>query len=62
MFSSSDPSELCDKLKLSLQQKQAGNVFNLIDEEIVAIVDKLLEYECISNKQHKQILIKGNLF
>ena len=58
---SSDPNELCDRLKLLLQQKHGGNNSNLIDEEIVAIVDKLLEYNCISKKQHKQILIKCNL-
>ena len=58
---SSDPNELCDRLKLLLQEKQAGNNSNIINEEIVAIVDKLLEYKCISKKQHKQILIKCNL-
>ena len=58
---SSDPNELCDRLKLLLQEKHAGNNSNLIDEEIVAIVDKLLEYKCISKKQHKQILFKCNL-
>ena len=58
---SSNPNEICDRLKLLLQEKHAGNNSNLIDEEIVAIVDKLLEYKCISKKQHKQILIKYNL-
>ena len=58
---SSDPNELCDRLKLLLQEKHAGNNSDLINEEIVAIVDKLLEYKCISKKQHKQILIKCNL-
>ena len=58
---SSDPNELCDRLKLLLQEKNAGNNSNIINDEIVAIVDKLLEYKCISKKQHKQILIKCNL-
>ena len=58
---SSDPDELCDRLKLLLQEKHGGNNSNLIDEEIVVIVDKLLEYKCISKKQQKQILIKCNL-
>ena len=58
---SSDPDELCDRLRLLLQQKHAGNNSNLINDEIVAIVDKLLEYKCISKKQHQQILIKCNL-
>ena len=58
---SSDPDELCDRIKLLLQEKHGGNNSNLIDEEIVVIVDKLLEYKCISKKQHKQILNKCNL-
>ena len=58
---SSDPNELCDRLKLLLQEKNAGNNSDIINDEIVAIVDKLLEYKCISKKQHKQILIKCNL-
>ena len=61
IFLSSDSNELCDRLKSLLQEKHAGNNSNLIDEEIVAIIDKLLEYKCISKKQHKQILIKCNL-
>ena len=55
---SSDPNELCDRLKLLLKEKHASNNSNIINDEIVAIVDKLLEYKCISKKQHKQILIK----
>ena len=58
IFLSSDPNELCDRLKLLLQEKQAGNNSDIINEEIVAKVDKLLEYKCISKKQHKQVLLK----
>ena len=58
---SSNPDELCDRLKLLLQEIQGGNNSDLINKEIVAIVDKLLEYKCITKKQHKQILIKCNL-
>ena len=61
IFLSSDPDELCNRLKLLLQKKHAGNNSDMINDEIVAIVDKLLEYKCISKKQHKQILIKCNL-
>ena len=61
LFLSSDPDKLCNRLKLLLQEKHAGNISNLINEEIVAIVDKLLEYKCIIKKQHNQILIKCNL-
>ena len=48
IFLSSDPNELCDRLKLLLQEKHAGNNSNINNEEIFAIVDKLLEYNCIS--------------
>ena len=61
IFLSSDPNELCDRLKVLLQEKQAGNNSDIINEEIIAVVEKLLEYKCISKKQHKQILIKCNL-
>ena len=61
IFLSSDPDELCERLKLLLQEKHAGNNSDKINDEIVAIVDKLLEYKCITKKQHKQILIKCNL-
>ena len=61
IFLSSDPDELCNRLKLLLQEKKAGNNADIINEEIVVIIDKLLEYKCITKKQHKQILIKCNL-
>ena len=61
IFLSSNPDELCDRLKLLLQEKNAGNNSDIINDEIVAIIDKLLEYKCISKKQHKQILIKCDL-
>ena len=58
---SPDPIELCDRLRLLLQEKHAGKNSDIINDEIVAIFDTLLEYKCISKKQHKQILIKCNL-
>ena len=61
IFLSSDLDELCSRLKLLLQEKHAGNKSNINNDEMVAIVDKLLEYKCISKKEHKQILIKCNL-
>ena len=60
IFLSSDPNELCDRLKLLLQEKEAGNNSDIINDEIVVIIDKLLEYKCITKKQHK-ILIKYSL-
>ena len=62
IFLSSDANELCDRLKLLLQEKHAGNISDIINDEIVAIIDKLLEYKRISQKQHKQFLLKFNLF
>ena len=58
IFLSSDPNELFDRLRLLIQERKAGNNSDIISQEIVAIVDKLLEYKCISKKQHKQILLK----
>ena len=60
LISPSDPDEFCDRLKLLLQDKQAGNNSDLISEEIIAIGDKYLEYKCKSKKQHNQILPKSN--
>ena len=56
IFLSSDLDEFCDRLKFLLQQKRAGNISDTINQ-----VDKLLEYKCISKKQHKQLLIIYNL-
>ena len=55
---SPNPNELCDRIKLLLGEKQAGNNFHIINQEIVAIVDKLLEYKCICEKQHKQFFFQ----
>ena len=61
IFLSSDPNELCERLKLLLQEKHAGINSDINNDEIVVIIDKLLEYKCITKKQHKQILTKCNL-
>ena len=61
IFLPSNPDELCDRLKLLLQELQAGINSNIFNDEIVVVVDKSLEYNCISKKQHKQILIRCNL-
>ena len=58
MFLTSDPDELCDIVKLILQEKQVGNNSEIIKDEIFAIVDKILKYKCISKKQHRQLLTK----
>ena len=61
IFLPSDPDKLCDRLKLLLQEMHAVNNFDIINDEIVAIVDKVLEYKGITKKQQKQILIKRDL-
>ena len=48
IFCSPDPNEVCDRLTLLLQEKHAANIANIINEEIIAIFDNLLEYRCIS--------------
>ena len=62
IFLPCDPNEFCNRLNLLLQEKQAGSNSHIINQAIVAIYDKLLEYRCISIKQPKQFLIKCNLF
>ena len=61
IFLPSDLDELCNRLKLLLQEKQAGNNSDIINDEVVVIIDKLLEHKCVTKKQHGQILIKCNL-
>ena len=61
IFLPSDLDELCNMLNLLLQERQAGNNVNIINAEIVAIVDKLLENKSFSEKKHKQFLFKYNL-
>ena len=61
IFLSSNPDEFCNRLKVLLQQKQAGNNSDINYQEIVAIVDKSLEYKRISKKQNKHFLNKCNL-
>ena len=41
IFLSSNPNELCDRIKLLLQEKQAGNNCDIINQEIVAIVENI---------------------
>ena len=55
-FQPSDSSDFCDKSKLLLQDEHAGSISDMILEDTIAKVDKLLEYKCIYKKQHKQDL------
>ena len=61
VFLSQNLQKLSERLKLFSQEIQAGKNSDLINKAIVAIVDKSLEYKCISKKQHNQILNESNL-
>ena len=61
LFLPSEPDEVCGRSNFLLQAKQAGTISDIIKGEIVVIPDKLLDYKCITKKQQKQILIKGDL-
>ena len=50
-FLSPDSNKLCDGENLFIEKKQADDISNIIDEEIVAMTDELLEHKCISTKQ-----------
>ena len=54
IFQSSDPNELCDRLRLMIH-KEGGNDTNKIDSEVIATIDKLIEYKCITPEQHKKL-------
>ena len=56
VFLPSDPNELVDKLKLLYQEKVGGNDNPQLNEHIVAIADKLLQYQCITPSQHQNIV------
>ena len=58
---SSDTENFWNTFKLLLQEKQASSKSDRTIVENIALVDKLLEYKCISKKQHKQLSIKCNL-
>ena len=53
-FFSENPEELCDRLCLIIQEKQTESDTNIIDDEIVAIFDKLFDYKRITPTQHKK--------
>ena len=55
VFLPSDPDELVDQLKLLYFEKLGGNDNPQLNEQIIAIVDKLLEYECITTNQHQNM-------
>ena len=55
IFLPSDPDELVDQLKLLYFEKVGGNDNPMLNEQIIAIADKLLQYQCITTNQHQNI-------
>ena len=55
IFLPSDPDELVDQLKFLYFEKLGGNDNPQLSEQIIAIVDKLLEYESITTNQHQNM-------
>ena len=56
VFLSSDPDELVDQLKLLHFEKVGGNDNLMLSEQIIAIADKLLQYQCITTNQHQNLI------
>ena len=56
VFLPSDPDELVDQLKLLYFEKVGGNDNPMLNEQIITIADKLLQYQCITTNQHQNIL------
>ena len=59
IFTSSDPNEMCDRIKLLMQEEQAGNFSTIFNDEIIAIVGKLWDCKCICTKQHKFLVLRS---
>ena len=56
VFLPSDPDELVDQLKLLYFEKVGGNDNPMLIEQIIAIADKLLQYQCITTNQHQNLI------
>ena len=56
IFLPSDPDELVDQLKLLYFEKVGGNDNPMLSEQIIAIADKLLQYQCITTNKHQNLV------
>ena len=56
VFLPSDPDELVDQLKLIVLEKVGENDNPMHSEQIIAIADKLLQYQCITTNQNQNLL------
>ena len=64
IFLPSDPNELVDQLQLLYLEKVGGNDNPQLDEQITAIADALLRYDCLTTHEHQNIIsnFKKDLF
>ena len=56
VFLPSDQDELVDQLKIIVLEKEGGNDNPMLSEQIIAIADKLLQYQCITTNQHQNLI------
>ena len=56
IFLPSDPDELVDQLKLLYFETVGGNDNPMLSEQIIAIADKLLQYQSITTNQHQNFI------
>ena len=56
IFLPSDPDELVDQLKLIVSGKLGGNDNPVLNEQIIAIADKILQYQCSTTPQHQNVV------
>ena len=61
MFLFIDPNEFVDRINLLHQVKKAGNDSENISDEIIATVDKLLEYGSVTKEDHTIFMEKDHL-
>ena len=60
MFQPANRNELCQKLNLLVQTKQAGTTSDIIIKQNIPTTDNLLEYKCISTKEQRFLLLESS--
>ena len=59
VFRNSD--EICSGQRSTIGKQENYNDSNIFDDEVVAVINKLIENNCINKDQHKVFSIKWNL-
>ena len=57
-----DPDEFVDHLKLIVLKKVGGNNNHMLNEQIIAIADEPLQYQCITPSQHQNLQSTSLIF